>query len=243
MTPTRRSLLTANLLAAPLLAAFVAVWPAGVRAAEPEPYVTSTQLDLVPFLPPATLPGTETDRREQLFVITTQAQATKERVAQAEADADESVFTMFGLQLGPKFKAGELPRATEFFDRIGASEDAVVDPVKQHFSRIRPFMANPAEIKPLIRASRSGAYPSGHTTRVTMMAVVLTGMLPEKAATIWARAEDYAASRVVGGMHYPQDLDGGRRAGTAIAATMFADSEFLADYALAKVEVRRALGM
>lgn len=238
MTPTRRFLLTA-----PLLASLVAAWPHGAGAAEPAPYITSTQLDLVAFLPPPTLPGTEADRREQLFVIAVQAQATKERIAQAEADADESVFAMFGPQFGPAFNAAELPRATEFFERMGETEDAVVDPVKKHFGRIRPFMANPAEIRPLIRASRSGAYPSGHTTRVTMMAVVLAGMLPEKAATIWARAEDYAASRVVGGMHYPQDLDGGRRAGAAIAATMFADPEFLADYALAKVEVRRALGL
>jgi acid phosphatase (class A) len=230
-----------RLLLAGFIFGFAGAGP--VLAADPVPYLTATQLDLIPYLPPPTLAGTEADRREQQFVIAVQAQATKERVAQAERDGDESVFAMFALQLGPMFNADALPRATEMFERMGATEDEVVDPVKKHYGRVRPYMADPAEIKPLIRASRSGSYPSGHTTRVTMTAAILAGMLPEKAATIWARAEDYAASRVVGGMHYPQDLDGGRRAGTAITATLMADSEFLADYALARVEVRKALGL
>jgi acid phosphatase (class A) len=76
-----------------------------------------------------------------------------------------------------------------------------------------------------------------------MAAIILSSMLPEKRAAIWARAEEYAQSRVIGGMHYPQDLEGGKRAGSAIAAMMFTDPDFIGDYALARSEIRRALAL
>ncbi|WP_264716130.1 hypothetical protein [Limobrevibacterium gyesilva] len=43
-------------------------------------------------------------------------------------------------------------------------------------------------------------------------------------------------------MHYLNDLVAGRRAGTAMAAVMFADAAYRADYEVAKVEVRKAMG-
>ncbi|HEY0419657.1 MAG TPA: phosphatase PAP2 family protein [Acetobacteraceae bacterium] len=225
-----------------LLAAILAVPILPVRAAEP-PYVTATQLDLVPFLPPPDASGSDADRAAQQAVVAAQRATSPDRVALAAADAEESVFAMFASVLGPAFATEALPDATRFFDRVGETEDAVVDPAKKHFNRTRPFMANEAEIKPLVKPSRSGAYPSGHATRVTMAAIILSSMLPEKRAAIWARAEEYAQSRVIGGMHYPQDLEGGKRAGSAIAAMMFTDPDFIGDYALARSEIRRALAL
>ena len=75
-----------------------------------------------------------------------------------------------------------------------------------------------------------------------MMAAVLSSMLPEKRAAIYERANDYALSRVIGGMHYPNNLEAGRRAGTAMAATLLASPTFKTDFEAAKAEVRKALG-
>jgi acid phosphatase (class A) len=58
---------------------------------------------------------------------------------------------------------------------------------------------------------------------------------------IWARAEEYEESRIIGGMHSPNDLAGGRLAGTAMAAVMLADPAFMTDYAAAKAELRKVL--
>ena len=44
-------------------------------------------------------------------------------------------------------------------------------------------------------------------------------------------------------MHYPTDIEAGRRAGTAMAALMFSDPQFKADFLVAKAEVRADLGM
>jgi len=48
---------------------------------------------------------------------------------------------------------------------------------------------------------------------------------------------------VIGGMHYPNDLDGGARAGTAIAVALQSRPEFKADLEAARRELRQYLGL
>jgi acid phosphatase (class A) len=110
------------------------------------------------------------------------------------------------------------------------------------FGRVRPWVANP-EVKAYAKPSKSPSYPSGHTTRVTIDAIVLSAMVPEKQSEIWARADDYAESRIIGGMHYPTDVLAGWRSGTAIAAMMFQQANFHADFDAARAELRAELGL
>jgi acid phosphatase (class A) len=207
-----------------------------------QPYLTQKQLDVIPFLPTPVANGSAEDRAQQAIVLAAQKAASPERIALANSDADETVYAMFGTVLDANFKPANLPLFSAMFERMGETEDAVVDPVKAYFGRTRPFLNNP-DIKPLVKASKSGSYPSGHTSRSTMMAIVLSSMLPEKRAAIFARANDYAESRIIGGMHYPNDLDGGRRAGSAMAATLLASPTFMADYEAARAELRKVLGL
>jgi acid phosphatase (class A) len=232
---SRRRLLAACVLVAPLLASSAA-W------ADPVPYVTDKQVDLSVLLPPPIQPGSPEDQAEQQQILALQKSATPARIQQAQADVTETVYAMFTPVLGPKFSPEKLGAADLFFGRVTESEDPTTDPAKVFFKRVRPFLANP-QIKALVTPSKSGAYPSGHTTRVTMCAIILADMLPEKKDLIWQRAAEYQLSRVIGGMHYPNDLAGGRLAGTAMAAVMYADSAFRADFAAAKPLVRAALGM
>lgn len=48
---------------------------------------------------------------------------------------------------------------------------------------------------------------------------------------------------MIGGMHYPNDLEGGRRAGTAIAVALLGQPEFKVDFDAARSELRQALGL
>lgn len=204
------------------------------------PYLTNKQLDLIAFLPSPVVNGSAEDKAQQALVLAAQRSATPERIASANRDVDETVYAMFSSVLGAQFKPSNLPVFSAMFERIGETEDAVVDPVKAYFGRTRPFLNNP-EIKALVKPSKSGSFPSGHTSRSTMMAVILSSMLPESRAAIFVRANDYAESRVIGGMHYPNDLDAGRRAGSAMAATLLASPTFRTDFEAARSEVRKAL--
>lgn len=222
------------------LAAALAFSIAGAAAAGEKPYITAADLDLRLFLPMPVAAGSEADKAQQAAVLAAQAKASPERIALAQADAEESVFDMYARTFGEGFNPQAVPKIAHLFARVGESEDAVVDPAKPFYGRVRPWLANP-EIKALVKSTKSGAYPSGHTTRVAAVATILTAMIPEKRDVIWARANEYAESRVIGGMHYWPDIDAGWRAGAAFAAAIMANPEFKADFPDAKAELRAAM--
>ena len=217
-----------------LALALVAALPAAAR--EP-PYLTAQDLDLVTILPPPVV-----DPEQLALVLAAQRAATPERIEQAKRDVDETPDAMFGAVLGKALDERSLPATSRLFARLRETEDAVVGPAKKAFKRVRPYMSS-AEIKPLVRPSISGSYPSGHTTNATLAAIVMGDIVPEKRDAIWQRAADYSQSRVVGGMHYPNDLLGGRLAGTAIAVALRDRPEFKADFAAARRELRQYLGL
>ena len=220
-------------------AALAFALPAG--AAE-KPFLGPSQVNLLVLLPPPPLAGSAQDAAEMAEVLAVQGSRTPDRTALAVADAEESVFDMFGRTLGEAFKPANLPLLTRLFERLGETEEEVVTPAKNGFARPRPHLANPA-VKPAVPLSKSGAYPSGHATRGTLEGIVLAAMLPEKRPEIFARAADYAESRVVGGIHYRSDIVAGAQAGTAMAAVLFNDPQFKAEFGPARAEVRRALNL
>jgi acid phosphatase (class A) len=229
---SRRLLLAAGLTCCLTLPAIAAV----------EPYVTAKMLDLTPLLPPPPAAGSPADAADLQAVLDAQAHASDARRALALADTDETITAMFGSVLGADFVADKLPKTSLLFARIGASEDAVVDAAKPVFGRPRPWIAHP-EVKANAKPSKSPSYPSGHTTRVAASAIVLSEILPERKRDIWARADEYAQSRVVGGMHYPTDLAAGWSSGTALAVMLFQQPDFKTDFAAARAELRAALGL
>ena len=210
--------------------------------AGPVPYLTAEMLDLTLLLPPPPPAGGAVEKAEIEAVIAAQRAASPERIALGARDAAEDVFTMFASVMGPVFASANLPVASVFFERVGESEDETVDPAKKKFGRQRPWIVS-SEVKVLGPSTKSGSWPSGHTTRSTLEAIILAAMVPEKREAIWARQSEYAQSRVIIGMHYPLDLVVGGRAGTAMATAMFADPAFRADFDRARTEVRKALGL
>ena len=208
-----------------------------------DPYVTGKMMDIATLIPPPPIQDSPEDKADLQTVISAQAQANAARKAQALYDSDESIFVVFGKQLGEKFQPDALPHTTELFARIGASEDDTLDAAKPAFARLRPWIGHKDTVTAIAKPTKSGSYPSGHTTRVTIYAIVMSAMVPEKQREFWLRAEDYTQSRVIGGMHYPSDIAAGWRAGTAMAAVMMAQPGFRADMDAARVELRGVLGI
>jgi acid phosphatase (class A) len=122
------------------------------------------------------------------------------------------------------------------------TEGAVVDPAKDVWKRPRPHLYSDL-VKPIVPLSKSGSYPSGHTTVGTLMGIVLANMVPEKRTAIMARAWEYGHNRVVGGIHYASDIEAGRIAGTVIAQTIMTHDDYKTEYEGAKAELRAALGL
>lgn len=229
----------------------------GVHADETPPYSASSRLNLVTLLPPPPLADSAEQKADVNAVLAMQAAANSARVKLAIADGKGSVFDMFGSLLGARFTPASLPATERLFARIGSSEAALVGPAQKAFARPRPFAADArvqvvttAIMMPAAAATAggdklpdTGSWPSGRATRVTTSAAVLTTLLPEHASAIWVRAREYAESRVVAGMHFPDDLEAGYRGGSALAGVLLTDPEFQLDLISARTELRSALGL
>ncbi|MDT4863659.1 hypothetical protein FQZ97_983770 [compost metagenome] len=70
----------------------------------------------------------------------------------------------------------------------------------------------------------------------------LLGMaVPAHRDALFDRAREHAGSRVIAGVHYPSDLQGGQLAATALVANLLADPQAAADFARVREEIRAAL--
>ncbi len=206
-----------------------------------KPFITAQDLDLTLFLAPPPADDSAQTRRELGEVLTYQVTRTPDMEERAKADVTEDIWR-FADVMGPKFDKATLPRVAAFFERVTETEGAVVDPAKDIWHRPRPHKLSDL-VRPAVKISNSGAYPSGHATVGTLMGIVLANMVPEKRAEIMARAWDYANNRVVGGIHYRSDIEAGRIAGSLIAATIIAREDFRTGFAEARSELRDAFGL
>jgi acid phosphatase (class A) len=206
-------------------------------------YLTPASVDLYRLLPPPPEAGSVQERTELDELLRLQATRTAAEVRRAQEDAAVSIFR-FADALGspPAFNPRQLPLTSELFARIGRDEGLFMNPAKDAFGRPRPFLTD-RHLAPVVPEPPSASYPSGHSTWAVASAIVLADMLPERRTQIFARADEYAHNREVGGVHYPSDVFAGHLAGTALAEALFDQPRFVADELLAATELRVALGL
>ncbi|WP_430390251.1 acid phosphatase [Dyella sp. 20L07] len=199
-------------------------------------------VDLVALLPPPPATGSSTEQHELQTVLGMQSSRTPADAAAARADTEHSVFR-FADVFGDSFKPAVLPRTAAFFERVADYDKAAVKSAKNYWRHPRPPVTSPL-VQPLAQEKPDDwSYPSGHATLGYSEAVLLSNMVPEKRAAIFARADLYAMHRVVMGVHYPSDIEAGRLSGTVIGAELLKSPEWQADYEAARIELRSSLGL
>ncbi len=234
LTLTRRTTLAA--IGAMLLAPWTPV-----LAAEGKPYLTPDAVPLLRLLSPPPANDAAQTKAELDEVIALQSSRTEAQAKNGAADHEETVFR-FLAGMGIELAKDKAPLCAALFQRVSDTEEVVTEVAKKGFARPRPPLLNDA-IKPIVKLSKSGAYPSGHTTFGTVTGVLLAEMLPEKRGEIGVRINDYAYSRLIVGVHYRSDLEPGKIAGTLIANALLHDAAFMAEFEPAKAELRKALGL
>jgi autotransporter-associated beta strand protein len=104
---------------------------------------------------------------------------------------------------------------------------ASTNPSKTYYSYARPFRwSDDVIVLPTLEPAKrtdaealsDGGYPSGHTNAGTLASLALAYAAPERFQEILTHASEIGNSRIVGGMHSPADVIGGRVLATAIAA-------------------------
>ncbi len=206
-------------------------------------YLTPLALNLYRLLPPPPEAGSAQERAELDQLLHIQADRTPAQAQRALDDSRVDIFR-FADALGspPRFTASQLPLTTALFEHLAKDESLFMNSAKDTFGRPRPFVTE-RRLQPVVPRPPTASYPSGHTTWAVACAIVLADMVPERRAQIFARADEYAYNREVGGVHYPSDVAAGHLAGTALAASLFQLPRFLNDEVAATAELRQALGL
>jgi acid phosphatase (class A) len=169
--------------------------------------------------------------------------ALKARWALAAQDDNYKTPAMlgdFGCALGAAVTPANALHLATIYDRVQKDAEAVSGTAKKSFNRPRPIVGN-NEDTCVDRAGIGGAsYPSGHTIRGWLFALILSEIAPDRSTQIMARGRSYGESRVVCGAHWPSDIEAGRETAAALFAALQSDPGFRADVDAARGEIAAA---
>ena len=170
------------------------------------------------------------------------------RAAIARRDAVwsyDALLAEFSIPFGLTLSRTETPEIWKLMETSLATTDQMRVAPKAYYHRLRPFelyeehllsMETEAEL------SGEGSYPSGHTMRGWLTALLLAEINPARADTLYARGWMYSESRVIEGAHWQSDIDA-TRAGASIAyAALHTSPEFLVQLQKAKTEFKWLTG-
>ncbi|MBV7455258.1 phosphatase PAP2 family protein [Acidovorax sp. sif1233] len=203
----------------------------------PAVYLDAAQLDSTRFMAPP--PPAEVAGKEIELMLELQRLRTPEQAARSVADLEQSVFR-FANVMGPKFTEQGLPLVAAFFKRLYKTESGFNKQGKELWKRERPPVVD-KRLQPVAKYSHSGSYPSGHAAFGFLTGMALADMVPEWRPQILARAREFGDNRVLGGVHYPSDVEAGRQLAVLIAALAPQNPSYRADFEAAKAELRRVL--
>jgi len=184
------------------------------------------------------------DARAELATLH-QIESTRTPGSAATAKADESQQSIFLYKsvMGNHFSAPELPRTAALSLHVENDVTVVGTILKQSFHRVRPYNADKSLHPVCGLTEAANSYPSGSALTGYIEGLILAEIAPEKRLEILARADDFAHNRLVCGVHYPSDLEAGRRIAYVVFGYMLATPQFQRDLAAARAETRAALGL
>ena len=165
------------------------------------------------------------------------ATASPARMEQAKWDDAHEDPAIFDQAVGRKLAT--LPATWALLLTVQHESDLAADLAKDHFARVRPWGVDRS--LPNCDAGKgkqpTRSYPSGHSSLGYSVGWMLAELVPEKARAIMARAQDYALSREICGVHFPSDTEASHVLGTLTAARLYADPRLAPRIAAARAEL------
>jgi acid phosphatase (class A) len=197
-------------------------------------YLAPLRPDGVALLPPPPAAGSleeAADLAEARAVFHARTPAETERAAK-----DSSLgFSLFRPAIGPIFELEKLPKTDLLLQRVKKEIQTAITLPKDFYKRKRPYQLD--DKLNLGKPETSFSYPSGHSTRGTVYAMVLAELFPEKKAGILQIGRNIGWDRVLIGKHFATDVYAGRVLGQAIAHELMASESFQHDLTAAKEEI------
>ncbi|MBY6242439.1 phosphatase PAP2 family protein [Methylosinus sp. Sm6] len=226
------------------LAALVFLLPFAAQSASAREggFVAAEQADPYRHLPTPPAPSSPSNDAELAELHRIESARSEADVAKAKADADDKTVFLFRNVFGDKFAKENLPALDALGAKVARDENEAIEETKKEFHRRRPYNSDET-LHPVCRTTdKDDSYPSGHATLGYVLALTLIDIVPERRDAILARADDYARSRLICGVHYPSDVAAGRLTAYAIHAVIALNARYREEAAAARAELRRALG-
>ena len=198
-------------------------------------YLDFTQFD--PHLFVANPPDAATTQLELAELHRIQDSRTPEQVEHARHDEEQENIFLFQTLLGDSFTAKNFPITAELSGHLKNEQSVVGARLKIFFQRPRPYQADPMLHPVCVVKATHDSYPSGHALTGYLEALALAELLPDKRDAILARADDYAHSRLICGVHYSSDIEASRRIAYAIFGYVLSTPQFQRDLSLAHAEL------
>jgi acid phosphatase (class A) len=187
--------------------------------------------------PPAA--GSAATRRELDELLQLQRERTPADVGAAQADRKKDVSRFYAALGLDAARSAHLPALRTLPDNAEADIGPYVRAAKEKFRRLRPYEIEP-RLDPCIGDVKGDlSYPSGHATYGYLMGDLLSEVAPARRAALMARAEEFARQRMVCGVHFPSDLEAGRRGAHFLLDRIEQSPAFRRDLQAAQDEWRR----
>ena len=179
--------------------------------------------------------GDAVDISDLDYVLAVQACATKDQIKHVKLTDQLDPFTIFGKVLGRGFTASKYPLTSDLFTRLSSTAEKIKDQLKAHYARKRPIDAHEENgVISYVPRFASFSYPSGHSLRGWLWALVLADLDPEKKNPIISCGARVGSDRVVAGAHYQTDIMASRALGRLIFEKLKSDPDFVKELAAAK---------
>jgi acid phosphatase (class A) len=192
--------------------------------------------DGISLLPPPPDPAAPEGKAELAFVRSVVHEGTSEEKARAQKDSTLS-FSLFQTAIGPTFNLEKLPKTDALLQKVKKEIGELIDASKNHFKRLRPYQLD--ESLSLGKPEPSFGYPSGHSTRGTVYAMVMAELFPAHKDAVLQIGRDIGWDRVIIGKHFPSDIHAGRVLGQAIVQQLLQSPAFRQDLAAAREEIAK----
>jgi acid phosphatase (class A) len=226
-------------------------WPAfgqqsnAQPAGPPSGYLGAAAPDEKIFLPPPPSDKSVAGKADLAIFRATRSQKDSPRWQLASRDAavdPASILDGFGCALGARLRLSDMPAFARLMQRTMADAGPLIGPSKERYQRPRPFLRAKGPVcTPLTpEFSKSGSYPSGHSTVGWVYALVLTELVPDRSSELLARGRVFGESRVVCGVHYASDVEAGYTLASGLVAALDANPGFRADLEAARAELDQA---
>ena len=198
-------------------------------------YLAPGKPDGVALLPPPPRPGTPEYTADLATIQHAFKNRTAEQTARATMDATLSMSN-FSRAIGPSFGPAKYPKTDALYQHVKASIGKPILIPKDHWQRTRPYVVDTNLV--FGEPENNFSYPSGHSSRGTVYALVLAEVFPDKSDAILQVGEEIGWDRVMIGKHFPTDIFAGRMLGKAIFHELMANPDFQRDLAAAKKEAQ-----